>query len=159
MTERIAVQVPTKTLRKLLDENPEVVAELQSLACEKIAEELYRKARNTSQVSIERSAKDAIARAFSEYNRTYRLPPKVAEMVRDEVGREIETRLESERRSARFTFDSTIREKTQDAVKVLQDAVDGMYAKHRDQMQAEIRKIAREEFLSVISEVKGLTND
>jgi ATP-dependent Lon protease len=146
----IEVLVRTESLKKILDEEPEVKLKLQSMAVEKIAEELLRKAKHTSITQFQTQMENTINKAMAEVNRNlvlkYRFPEEAKAIIREFAKESVEAYWKAELNrfekvaSDFFTAKQAESDK-QTEIKVLETI---------EKMRPIIRAQAREEFISVL---------
>lgn len=149
MSGKIQLSLPTEFLRSLIESNPETVLTLESLAAEKIGEEIMRKVKNleleTIQNRVNQMVSTAIQRAESTFKDKYTFPKEASV----EIGRAV-----------RETMDSYFRQKQLE----LSVAVDKTISQRSDEAKERIinnivpiiKEHARREFVAVLSEVRSL---
>jgi uncharacterized Zn finger protein len=145
---QVGIIVNTALLRQIIDANPEVKLQLEGLASEKIAEEIFRKVRGMNLEDIQRRVDTetnvAFNRAMSNFNDRYKFPPEAAREIGRIAKELVERHITTTAADLAIQVDKILQVRTELAVK---DVV--------ARASAEIRQLARQEFLSVLREVKG----
>lgn len=156
MNSPIAVNVPTKALKSLLSEHPEIEIKLQSMACEKIAEEIVRKTKSMDKASLETRAESILSGVIAKFNRNHTFPTAAKEQIGIIACDRVEFHASRIARDNSVRVDKQTSEKMAEFHNVLQLAINEEFKTTHNKLREEIRKIAREEFLSVLKEVKEL---
>jgi len=159
----ISVRVPTASLQALLAEHPEIELRLESMACEKIAEEMMRKT-NAQLASGElgkrakKMVEDAVNDTFSKLKSKWNFPTEgkavITELVTDQLTKQV-TQIRSD--MIKGVSDELKRQTAKiisDAQTELYQALNDEFAKAKDAFSSDIRALARAEFLSVLHEAK-----
>lgn len=158
-TQDVTLVIPTDSLKKLLDDQPDISLKLQSMACEKIAEELNRKIRNQfTQVQIDTIVRDVLARAKQALSTQWSFPKEAVRVieelaetaVREEIDRELSKRMTIAVSRAQKELDDMLARKLEQFEKNA--------AKHKRELatwfEAEANRTARQSFLDVLKEAK-----
>jgi hypothetical protein len=151
----IDLRIPTAALRTILDENPEVRLKLDAMACEKIAEELTRKAKSVTIVNFEKTLENAVARAESSFNslvvKKYSFPPAAREVITAICKEELE-------KQTLLARESLIR-KANELVAIMKESLDKYLVTKVSQEVAKfpalIKIHARAEFVEVLESVRS----
>lgn len=162
----IKVSVSTSQLKALLEADPKVYAQLESMACEKIGEEITRKLVRDSS-SIHKAIEAKLKAEMQRYAYASSLPAAAKEaiavavnnVVRDTLASSVATFkadlskivLAEGQRLARAT-DDLIKQKTTLLNQSTQKALDDMMKTSADRFE----KQARASFIDVIREAKGV---
>lgn len=163
MTDQIQIRVSTSALRRLLEETPDLLLKVESMACEKIAEELNReidKFQHTRKASVvSELEKEIKAKINYDLSSKYRLPNEVMATIREVVGTVAKETLKKERDTALREITEEARKKigplVTEAQTQLYNELNKEYDRQRREQQNAIRQMAREEFLSVLREAKA----
>lgn len=134
MSEQIEVRIPTSQLQKLLEAQPDILLKLESMACEKIAEELRRKAEKIGMRGVEDRVKATVDRVIHTVGLA---------TVREEVSACIN----------REQIRTAVRE---DALNYIKPMLSTMLMEFRAQLVDDVRALARAEFVKVLESVKAL---
>lgn len=152
----IQLSITTDSLKKILDEQPEVQLKLQSMAIEKIAEELKRKAQNMSIAQFESQIQSTISKAIMEFNKDitskYRFPGE-AKAVIEQIARDYVNRInEAERVKLYGLVDTYFAGKQAEYDKHIEAKVLELIEKQRPALRIQ----ARQEFVDVLQQVQGV---
>lgn len=151
----IVVTVPTDGLRRLLDDAPDVKLQLQSLAAEKIAEEIVRKAQDKFNANyVEAQTKRIAGQVYAELKSKWTFPAEGKRIVE-------ELAVEAVTRALRGQKDTLIRE-VQERARELMKTADQRLKDHEVERHAaflrwaevEVCKLARDEFIATLRSVK-----
>ena len=148
--------VSTENLRKILADNPEIELELASMASEKIAEELKRKALGMADAYISKRVKDIFDRELRRFESKWSLPKKAMENIGEHARTACSTYLNKEVPASCSRLTRHSEELQADAVKHLQTALDKKFDKMRDELKETVDQQARESFFAVLKEAKGV---
>lgn len=144
----IQINVTTDLLKKVLDEQPAIKLSLASLAAEKIAEEVIRKVKNTSLEEIQDKVNTQVSRAIAANMDIYKDRWKFPEEAKKEVRRLTEAYILAHGQD----LYNDIRKKTDEHMAM---RVNAATEEIKARLTPIIRTIAREEFLTVLAEVKN----
>ena len=147
MSDIIQINVGTDYLRKIIDENPEAKLKLESMASEKIAEEIVRKVKITSIESIEVRLRKSLEEAFSiridQFKDRWKFPAEAKVIINTLVKEAIDSHFAAKERELSAKVDKAINDRTEELVlRVL------------TRVPPTVKETARTEFLSVLKEVK-----
>lgn len=157
----ITARIRTDSLRKLLEDNTEVWLELESMACEKIAEEITRKALKMSidANAVTESAKKAAGEVARTTLRDHRNWPPDANA---EIKKIVMGHLKDQRVAMIDEFRDALITVEADRVKAWDDALKTAVTKHYDgikgelnALKAEIKAEARKAFFEVLQEARS----
>ena len=155
MSEPVQIQVSTGALKRILEDDPAILLKLQSMACEKIGEEIVRKVKDrTNSDEIDRLVNKVMDTAQADLSSRYRFPPAakriVEEIARAEVSREFaatQGRMLSETKTAMAAVTSGF-----------EGRLTAIFEKRRGDFDAwaekEVRRMAREEFIKTLTAVR-----
>lgn len=159
MSEPIQVRVPTDSLRKILQENPPVMLKLESMACEKIAEEIMRKATASD---LKKLTEDTVRNATDGVTRAMKDSSKWPEPLKKAVMDTVLSALKEQRVNMIKEFQAELMRLEAERVeawdKQLRVAVNSHYAGFQaevDQYRATIKQEARAAFFEVLQEARS----
>jgi hypothetical protein len=152
---KVEVLIRTDSLRRILDEEPEVRLKLQNMAIEKIAEELKRKAQNISLLQFESEMQSTIRKSIDSYNKsitsTYKFPPEAKAIIETLVKEAVQTYFAAEIRRWEASVNEFFANKQSASDRLTQAKV----METIEMMRPAIRQQAREEFVATLEAVKG----
>lgn len=164
MGEPIKMLVGKNALEELLKSDPKVFVELESMACEKIAEEITRKVTaDTGKVAAQGKAviDKAIGSIMEQYGSRYRFPEEAKAQITLAVKAAIDTHYASMKDhflgDIRQEFRRVMTDRTNEAVKVLNDTTQKAMDHFMAGLADRVEKQARATFIDVIREAKGVT--
>ena len=157
MDNKMELLIRTESLRRILEEEPEVKLKLQTMAIEKIAEELLRKAKNISLTKYETEVQSTVNRAIQEANKNlttkYKFPAE-AKAVIDELAREsVLKHWKAEATRWEVSISEFFTAKQVESDKLTEQKV----LETIEKMRPVIAQQARTEFISVLEAAKGIT--
>ena len=153
--ESMAVQVSTGALKRLFDETPEVWVKLQSMACEKIAQELVRKVLDKHAADIQR----AIGRHLPTQWKSGDLDKKAVELIRNCIAAEIKAMKDDATGGLAQAIETAVVNKL--VLRLDQHAtlhmskLEDWWAQRLAETRLMTRQLARDEFLAVLAEAKA----
>ena len=152
---KIEISVPTSALAKLLADNPEITLHLQSMACEKIAEEIHKKALKINMSQQQQVFDAAIRNATSKLTSKYLFPKEAQEAIEWAVSAHMLGGFAKELVNAKTDLHAFITKEIDRQFGLLRNAFAVTISEGVDNIEAKIRKIARDEFLLILKETKG----
>ncbi|MGH6754917.1 MAG: hypothetical protein ACREDP_22390 [Bradyrhizobium sp.] len=170
MTSPIKVSVSTNDLRTLLQEDAKVYAELESMACEKIAEEITRKVtseKSSIKKNIQTHFEAASREVASQYRASYTFPGEARQAIAEAVDKAITTRTDAVITQAkkeladlgasqRRLFENTLAEKVKQAEAALEEVAGRKLQAFERSIADIVEKQARASFIDVIREARGV---
>lgn len=151
MSEPIQLRIPTNSLMKLLEGNPEIIAKLESMASEKIAEEIMRKATSSD---LKKLTDATVSNAMDEVRRAMRNGASWPTEVRDAVKKMVMEHLKDQRVTMITEFRDELTKMfnttQENAVRELDKKIEDLTLAHREHL----RTYARRDFLAVMKEVR-----
>jgi len=151
----VELLVRTATLRKILDEEPEVRIKLQTMAIEKIAEELKRKAQKISLDKFESEMQATINKSIAEFNKsitsTYKFPPEAKAIIESLVKDAVQTYFKAEVTRWEKSVNDFFAAKQAESDRLTQAKV----METIEMMRPAIKQQAREEFVATLEAAKG----
>jgi ribosome recycling factor len=149
--------IRTDSLRKILEEEPDVKLKLQNMAIEKIAEELKKKAQHISLERFEQEMKSTINKAIAEANQNltskYKFPAE-AKAIIEELAKEAVTKhwkFEASRWETSITEFFAAKQVESDKL------TEAKVFESIEKMRPVIAQQARQEFISVLEAARGVT--
>lgn len=157
----INLRVDTALLRAVLDANPTAKLAIESVAIEKMSEEIFRKIRNSDFGQLQRDADARVQRAMADSEAAFKHRYKFPNEAVVEVQRIAKEFFEAELRAARAKFimeaEKEIQNKLNIAETILAGKVEAIKGRILLEISQLVREQARAEFISVLQEVKGLS--
>jgi hypothetical protein len=157
----INLRVDTALLRAVLDANPTAKLSIESVAIEKMSEEIFRKIRNMDFGQIQRDADARVQRAMADSEAAFRHRYKFPNEAVVEVQRTAKEFFDRELRVARTEFIAAAEKEIQNKLNIAETILAGKVRDIKDSIAAElvqlIRVQARAEFVTVLQEVKSLS--
>lgn len=146
------LRIPTDSLRALLDDKPELRAKLESMACEKIAEEIMRKA---SSKDVERLMADTLKNVTREASNAMRDPAKWPEDLKRAVMQVVLSHLKDQRVAMidgfRDELTKMFEEAQLHATASLKKQIEELTLAHREHL----RTYARRDFIEILREAQA----
>lgn len=164
MVSDLSLRVPTASLKKLLDENPETKLQLESMACEKIAEELFQKVKGRlSDGSVNETAKklvqDEVNRAFHALKSKFSFPEEGKKVIQELATAAVQKAMEAERKHLLNGVEEKLKAMVLriggEAQTALYEQLNKDHQERLSEMSSTIRQMARSEFLAVLAEAKA----
>jgi hypothetical protein len=156
LTPKVEILIRTDSLRKILNEEPEVSLKLQNMAIEKIAEELKRKAVNISLAKFESEMQATISKAIAECNRNlsskYKFPPEAKAVVEEIAKAAVTTYFKAEITRWEVSVNEFFAAKQAESDKLTEQKV----IETMEKMRPAIKQQAREEFISVLEAARSM---
>lgn len=150
-TAPIHIRIPTASLRQLLESEPDIKAQLESMACEKIAEEITRKVvSGRFEQALDAKLADVAKAVTDQYSARYRFPQEAKNEITRATSAALKESGEQIKRELRH--EATVL--TNDIKIKLDNHIAEQHAQWQAKIQASIRQIARAEFISVMQDVK-----
>lgn len=155
MTDDVELLISTKSLKRILDENPKVRLKLHKLAHEKIAEEIKRKLSNDGKELAKRLVKDAIDEAYEDLKSYHRFPKEARERVQD-IAKSTATSVVSRGEDrVNAEFNRLLKQHIDNALTTLTLAVENAEKDFKKRMVENMHTLAREAFFEVLKEARG----
>lgn len=174
-----SVRIPTDSLIKLLLDSPETKLELESMACEKVAQELARKLLNGQLSDFEKKVTEEVAKLLKTSSANLStarvsLGARAQQLVEDEVRllarRYVTDHAEDLQQAAVATLEASMVKSVQAIVDQLRATQSQFWTdlrawseKHNAELTEQVKVTARTEFLDVLREAKeatrAITND
>ncbi len=152
----IELRVPTPALRRFLEDTPDLILKLESMTTEKIAEEIFRKVIKTDTKSAEREMINRIiAEAEKTLTATWRFPTQAKNIIAELVEAELKRQQIGTLKQAKVDIVNAVQDTAKSLQTNLLNALNTEFEKRRVTLAAEIKKQAREEFLSVLAEARA----
>ena len=155
LAPKVEVLIRTDSLRRILEEEPEVKLKLQNMAIEKIAEELKRKAQNISLAQFELEMQSTIKKSIAEFNKsitsTYKFPPEAKAIIETIVKETVQAYFKAEVTRWEKSVNEFFAAKQAESDRLTQAKV----METIEMMRPAIRQQAREEFVATLEAVKG----
>ena len=153
----IKINVPTAELKRILDDNPEVLLEIQKTAAEKIAEELNRKLNRDLTENIEKELASLHQSKFKALQYNYQFPDEAKKLISNFVERYMKQELTGAITELRRENDRQVADKIEKIDATISRIMEAAVAEAKEAIKDDVAKQAREEFLSVLAEVKAHT--
>jgi hypothetical protein len=158
MNTPVEVLIRTDSLRKILEDDPQVKLKLQSMAIEKIAEELKRKAQNISLVQFESEMQATIRKCIADFNKSitsaYKFPSEAKAIIEGIAKEAVQTYFKAEIIRWEKAVNEFFAKKQEESDRLTEAKVFETIEK----MRPMIKQQAREEFvatLEAVQRVKG----
>lgn len=156
----INLRVDTALLRSILEANPTAKLAVESVAVEKISEEILRKIKHTDFANIQRDADARVQRAMADSEASFKNRYKFPVEAVVEVERIAKEFFERELRTVRAAFITAVEKEMQNRLNLAETILAGKVEVLKGKIAAEliqlVREQARAEFLAVLQEVKGM---
>ena len=153
---KVEVLIRTDSLRRILEEEPEVKLKLQNMAIEKIAEELKRKAQNISLAQFELEMQSTIKKSIAEFNKsitsTYKFPPEAKAVIETIAKEAVQVYFRAEITRWEKSVNEFFVKKQEESDR----RTEAMVFEAIEKMRPAIRQQAREEFVEVLQQVQGM---
>lgn len=154
MNKQIVVQVSTQALRKLLEDDVEAFAKLNSFACEKIAQEITEKAKKIDTEAAKRVLRDVLQETVTNLKDGYRFPTEARDFIKkavfDHYRAVMSAELVNVKQELRKFVEDEIARINKFNGSIVQEMID---AEHK-RLTGLIKTTARTEFLGVLTEVR-----
>lgn len=153
-SNKLEVLIRTDSLKKILNEEPEVRLKLQSMACEKIAEELKRKVSQMSLEQLQGKLQATVDAAVTEANKNlsskYKFPPEAKAIIKDLAKEKVEAYFKAEIRRWENSINEFFAAKQVESDRLTEEKVMATIEK----MRPAIKQQAREEFFAVLEQAQ-----
>lgn len=156
----VSLRIPTSSLRALLDDKPDLLLQIESMACEKIAEEITRKTIQRDIGKMNQALQEAVRKELMKgwSGGTIDLSTKAKELVAFEVNRAVEKVIEAtasdmvERleKSVGSRMEARLLKKQEGWLADIKETLDERDAK----LKEEVKTLAKTEFLGVMTDVR-----
>ena len=150
-TPGIELLIRTDALRKILNDDPDTRLKLQSMACEKIAEELKRKAISQFEPQIQSIINKAIADCNMTLASKYKFPAEAKAIIEELAKENVQTYFKAEIKRWEATINEFFAAKQAESDRLTEAKVFEAIEK----MRPAIKQQAREEFIATLEAVKG----
>lgn len=154
-TPGIELLIRTDALRKILNDDPDTRLKLQSMACEKIAEELKRKASNMAISQFEPQIQSITNKAIADCNMTlaskYKFPAEAKAIIEELAKENVQTYFKAEIKRWEATINEFFAAKQAEA----NAQTEAKVMETIEKMRPLIRQQAREEFIATLEAVQG----
>jgi ElaB/YqjD/DUF883 family membrane-anchored ribosome-binding protein len=150
----IELRIPTSQLKSLLEGQPEIALKLESMACEKIAEEILRKVERASFAEgVTNQVRSLVSAALSEAQKnlasTYRFPTEAKKAVQELAEDYVRAYFREEKKK----YDERLNAELATKVQTLMDQA---YASMQRGLERDVRDIAKKEFIAVLETARNI---
>lgn len=140
------LRIRTGTLKQILEAEPELKLKLDTFACEKIAEEIMRKAKNYYATNLNTLIDKAIREFNTNITSRYKFPEEAREIIKGITTTEIDRYLAVKEAQLRTRLDTYFTERETALSGLIQTRADAAFTR----MLPELKKQAREEFIGLL---------
>lgn len=155
----LSINLPTQAVLGLLKEHPEIEMKLLNIVADRVASALKSKSEGMSKERITRIIQQAANQAEKEFIKDYTLSQAGKDEMKWSIDRKIEISGTTFFRARSKEFKKELQdffvEQRQLSLDILQKELDAAYHAVEDNLREQIRKMAREEFFSVLKEARG----
>lgn len=152
----LELRVPTASLKTILEQNPDVLLKLESIACEKIAEEIVRKSRTQAVHAYEAKLQEVamkVTREFSaNYSKKHNFPEEARSTVEAIAMDKVKAYFEIEGRVLSARLKKLVEEQHAGLAIAIQNTIDAKV----QVAFTDIKRQARAEFIEVLQAAKAV---
>lgn len=156
----LSINLPTQAVLGLLREHPEVEMTLLKLVSDRVATALVSKSEKMSKERVSGIILKAIHNAEKDFAKDYTLSSKNKEEIKFAIDRKVEISGTTFFRARSVEFKKELRtyfeEQKTAMIEILQKELNTSFHEVSDKLEERVRKMAREEFFSVLEEARAV---